>query len=754
MFKKLGLAIVGASILVWGFFVQPQVANANSPSVVNADVSTNKEEWEKFSVLLNKLSQWLYAMSWPMLVLAGTFTDNDVIYGTFIGLDKSLWGIWNIMRTFANFFIWFLFIVAILSYFWGIKKDQLNPMKILPQMVLASILVNTSWFIIWTLLDISTIATYAVGLLPMKVDDTVKDIAIPKVTITLTPTNSDSKFKVQLCDKYEPCVFNSKGLETSKEPCYYLGESKENPDTIEYKVLNEGETPLEWSPMNKNCLISKETMLDNMKNLTGPFVAIFQSLMDSSQVAKNEASMKATTNASITIMKAMFLIALLVPLITLCIILIVRAILLWMIIIFSPLLFLFTAITWFKWFVSDKKSLSAVVNLIFLPVFVTFALSLSLVFMNALQKSKIATDIEWPKLLSQFGCDATDANNMTCTIKDGTDIEIELAQNDKAAGGLLKDLGKWIWRIISNLFGIWFMWVIVFAALKSSKITAGIASSIESFSTSMAKAAPLIPIGGAGMQSISSLGKWMSQIKDMPRQRQTQQYREHLEKPMEEFTNDAVGLDTKLSWEANKKAESLEALDKDDVDVSKIGAEEKWATFDKLTSEQKTNMTNSLEGTGISHTAIDKVSQNEEFKWKSFNSFGWDIQEALAEEQNKINLRNFLRESFLDKNISLFQAAKIHSEIWDKFDIMYRSCWFKDITITDDLVNLARKGIHKVETHTDVVWLMKIFYKIWIRDKDDMFKLLVPDLISDEIREKDKTVLDSLYDDSKIDDEE
>gem|GEM_PF-2854396 len=86
-------------------------------------------------------------------------------------------------------------------------------------------------------------------------------------------------------------------------------------------------------------------MLDNMKNLTGPFVSIFQSLMDSSQVAKNESSMTPATNVSITIMKAIFLIALLIPLITLCIILVVRAILLWMIIVFSPLIFLFTAIT-------------------------------------------------------------------------------------------------------------------------------------------------------------------------------------------------------------------------------------------------------------------------------------------------------------------------------------------------------------------------------------------------------------------------
>gem|GEM_PF-2757403 len=125
-----------------------------------------------------------------------------------------------------------------MAYFWGIQKDKFSPAKILPQMVLASVLVNASWFIIGALLDISTITTYAVGLLPMKVDDTMKDIAIPQVTITLAPTNSESKFKVELCGKYEPCVFDVNGNKATANDCYDKGKLE---DVMVYKYYSDTE---------------------------------------------------------------------------------------------------------------------------------------------------------------------------------------------------------------------------------------------------------------------------------------------------------------------------------------------------------------------------------------------------------------------------------------------------------------------------------------------------------------------------------
>jgi len=738
MLKKLGLAMVGASIFIWGFFVQPQITHAENQQSTNVDVKTNKEEWEKTSVLLNKLSQWLYAMSWPMMILAGTFTDNDVIYGTFIWLDKSLWGIWNMMRTFANFFIWFLFIVAVLCYFWDIKKEQLNPMKILPQMVLASVLVNASWFIIGAMLDLSTIATYAVGLLPMKVDDTIKDIAIPKVTIVLAPTNTDSKFQVKLCGDYEACVFDSKWLETSNKPCYFLGQTWADGDTFGYKILEDGaKTQDKWKDIP--CSITKEKMLDNMKNLTWPFISIFQSLMDSSQVAKNEASMTPATNASITIMKAIFLIALLVPLVTLCIILVVRAVLLWMIIVFSPLIFLFTAISWFKGILWEKKSLSAVISLIFLPVFVTFALSMSLVFMNALQKSKIQSDIEWPKLLSLFGCKSTDSENMTCTIKEGTDIEMELAQNDKSAGGLLKDLGKWMWRIIANLFGIWFMWVIVFAALKSSKITEGIASSIEKFSTSMAKAAPILPVLWG--QSISSLQRWARTIADIPRQRYSQQYQEKLAPIVEETQRDAAWTDRKEAITAKEELEKMDVLEEQDNITDKVNKDVKETNLSTLTPDQKQSMSSSLSEVWISTEAMNSIMKDQAYATKSLGDSG--VQEALKTAQNRINLRNFLKESVINKNISLLQAVALAPEMWDTFDSIYKICELNGKTSA--ILDLSKKGIDNASVSAEFVWLIKDFEKIWITDKEDIFKLLVDDLMSDKVVEKDKKTLEELY---------
>ena len=51
------------------------------------------------------VGQGLYSFTWPLLVIGGTFMTNQVIYGTFLGMDKQLWKMWNVMRTFANYII-------------------------------------------------------------------------------------------------------------------------------------------------------------------------------------------------------------------------------------------------------------------------------------------------------------------------------------------------------------------------------------------------------------------------------------------------------------------------------------------------------------------------------------------------------------------------------------------------------------------------------------------------------------------------
>ena len=39
----------------------------------------------------------------PILIIAGKAIDNSMVYGTFMNLDKPLYMLWNMSRTFANF---------------------------------------------------------------------------------------------------------------------------------------------------------------------------------------------------------------------------------------------------------------------------------------------------------------------------------------------------------------------------------------------------------------------------------------------------------------------------------------------------------------------------------------------------------------------------------------------------------------------------------------------------------------------------
>ncbi len=95
--------------------------------------------------------------------------DNSMVYGEFMNLDKPLYMLWNLSRTFANFAIWGVLLWKIFNYIFkdrgGNAPDILK--KIITKGVLIIIGINVSWFALGALLDLSTIATYALGAMPL-----------------------------------------------------------------------------------------------------------------------------------------------------------------------------------------------------------------------------------------------------------------------------------------------------------------------------------------------------------------------------------------------------------------------------------------------------------------------------------------------------------------------------------------------------------------------------------------------------------
>ena len=123
---------------------------------------------------LNMVLKMIYLLLWPLLVIAWLALDNTLVYASVFHLDAPLWQFWNMMKNFANFALWFMVLFAIIksifmnSWAWS-AKDEKSPLGIIKTTLIAWVLIQASWFLVAALVDVSTIATYAVWGLPLSV---------------------------------------------------------------------------------------------------------------------------------------------------------------------------------------------------------------------------------------------------------------------------------------------------------------------------------------------------------------------------------------------------------------------------------------------------------------------------------------------------------------------------------------------------------------------------------------------------------
>jgi len=119
---------------------------------------------------LTNIFQWvlklIYIILRPLLVVAGNALDNTFVYGEFLNLDAALRQMWNISKNFANFALWFWILFYIFKYIFAFG-DGTEVKDVLWKSLLAGVWIQMSWFLLGAIIDISTIATYALGWLPM-----------------------------------------------------------------------------------------------------------------------------------------------------------------------------------------------------------------------------------------------------------------------------------------------------------------------------------------------------------------------------------------------------------------------------------------------------------------------------------------------------------------------------------------------------------------------------------------------------------
>lgn len=171
------------------------VQNIDGTPAAGASSIDTTDIWQ----ILNMVLKIIYLLLWPLLVVAGLALDNTLVYASVFHLDAPLWKFWNMMKNFANFALWFMVLYAIiksiLTYSWEWwAKDEKSPLGIIKTTLIAGILIQASWFLVAATVDVSTIATYAVGGLPLSV---LKNTAIGDQKILAVNSTLDlNKFEI------------------------------------------------------------------------------------------------------------------------------------------------------------------------------------------------------------------------------------------------------------------------------------------------------------------------------------------------------------------------------------------------------------------------------------------------------------------------------------------------------------------------------------------------------------------------------
>jgi Mn2+/Fe2+ NRAMP family transporter len=144
--------------------VHAQESTSTTNTVATTNLSTKMNEWREIGEQISKIATLLL---WPFVTVAGIAMDNQMVYGETFGFDSALWKIRNIAKNIANFTLGFYFVYRLFLIIVKGKAEEIK--KTIQHTLIAGILIQASRFITAAAVDISTIATYAIGGMPLSV---------------------------------------------------------------------------------------------------------------------------------------------------------------------------------------------------------------------------------------------------------------------------------------------------------------------------------------------------------------------------------------------------------------------------------------------------------------------------------------------------------------------------------------------------------------------------------------------------------
>ncbi len=507
--------------------------------------------------------------------------DNSLIYGEWLGLTGLLYQFWTIMRSIANFVIVFLLVWTIGKQMrdWAKWAKELG--KTILAIMVSGIVINASWFLIGALVDLSTIATYGVWTVPLKLQwwdenycKTTNDITtvenpvtkmndIAKLwtcrpilathgTMNLSDTFNAEAAQWKVYYSYEAtkvnpwthyflsCPFKNGTLATDEwtkflksftsSSIYTLknwttgtiaGDQKVKDyllksDSIGRKYCVVWTNQIMEVPANGNTdlygswyyeaviwwvnmlhswwWLRIRNLVETNKGMIGVMYTMYGNMLWFANI-KTDVQTNSTESQIIQfLVKWFFGFAIMFPLIALCVVLMMRVAVLWMVVWFSPLLVLWWTLKLMKienkqldsmmdW-IGKNLTLSNVINLLFQPVLVVFVISMGMMFLDALQATIVADNGFWEALK----CDNI-AGQQCCSMVDVVNI---CFVKFNAQAGTDAFFNYFSFTIV-NIVGVMLLWFMVFAVMKSSKITEWAVSKIQWFGRNVLWSIPVVP---------------------------------------------------------------------------------------------------------------------------------------------------------------------------------------------------------------------------------------------------------------------
>jgi len=179
---------------IWWIWLNNEVfADGQQTADQNATFNQKVNDW---LLTISFFQKVVYVVLYPILAVMWKLVDNSLVYWEVFGFDSVLWQLWNIVRNLANFGLWFLFLYYVFRYIFTVlgksgKTSDKWPKWIIMRSLIAWIWIQASWFVMWALIDLSTILAYGVWWLPISTLGTQTDIWNPYMLQTVVSVDSD-----------------------------------------------------------------------------------------------------------------------------------------------------------------------------------------------------------------------------------------------------------------------------------------------------------------------------------------------------------------------------------------------------------------------------------------------------------------------------------------------------------------------------------------------------------------------------------